>query len=138
MQTVSFMVSCINKLRMEMRQPPVSACPLLWTRWEKLKEIKLKILAFLFRECAQGAPTSCMYPTNKLIKLEIYLVLFSCFASNSLIDQQVAQSGFCGSWYGTRPRVLVFAGSGYDDRMDSERTPNSPRMGKGDKGGNSC
>ena len=79
-----------------------------------------------------------MYPTNKLIKQEIYLVLFSCFASNSLIDQQAARSGFCRYWYGTRPRVLVFAGSGYDDPTDSERTPNSPRMGKGDKGGNSC
>ena len=41
-QTVSFM----HKLRMEMRQPTVSACPLLWIRWEKLKEIKLNILAY--------------------------------------------------------------------------------------------
>ena len=31
-QTVSF----IHKLSMEMRQPIVSACPLLWIRWEKL------------------------------------------------------------------------------------------------------
>ena len=46
MQTVSFM----HKLRMEMRQPTVSACPLLWIRWQKLKEIKLKILAY-YREC---------------------------------------------------------------------------------------
>ena len=41
-QTVSFM----HKLHMEMRQPTVSACPLLWIRWEKLKDIKLKILAY--------------------------------------------------------------------------------------------
>ena len=47
MQTVSFM----HKLRMEMRQPTVSACPLLWIRWEKLKEIKLKILAYFSRMC---------------------------------------------------------------------------------------
>ena len=79
-----------------------------------------------------------MCPTNKLIKLYIYLVLYSCFASNSLIDQQAARSGFCGSEYGTRPRVLVFVRSGYDDPTDSERTPNAPRIGKGGKGGNSC
>ena len=41
-QTVSFM----QKLRMEMRQQSVNACSLLWIRWEKLKEIKLKILAY--------------------------------------------------------------------------------------------
>ena len=41
-QTVSFM----HKLRMEMRQPTVSACPLLRIRWEKLKKIKLDILAY--------------------------------------------------------------------------------------------
>ena len=41
-QTVSFM----HKLRMEMRQPTLSACPLLWIRWDKLKEIKLNILAY--------------------------------------------------------------------------------------------
>ena len=46
MQTVNFM----HKLRMEMRQPTVSACPLQWIRWEKLKDIKLKMLAY-FREC---------------------------------------------------------------------------------------
>ena len=40
-QTVSFM----HKLS-KMRQPTVSACPLLWIRWEKLKKIKLKILAY--------------------------------------------------------------------------------------------
>ena len=56
-------------------------------------------------------------------------MLCSCFASNSLIDQQAVRSGFCGSGYGTRPRVLVFVGSGYDDRTDSERAPNAPRMG---------
>ena len=44
MQTVSFM----HKLRMKIRQPTVS--PLLWIRWEKLKEIKLKFL-LTFREC---------------------------------------------------------------------------------------
>ena len=55
-----------------------------------------------------------------------------------VIDQQAARSGFCGSGYGTRPRVLVFVGSGYGDPTDSERTPNAPRMGEGDKGGNSC
>ena len=31
--TVSFM----HTLRMEMRQPTVSACPLLWISWEKLR-----------------------------------------------------------------------------------------------------
>ena len=41
-QTVSFMY----KLRVEMRQPTVTACPLLWIRLEKLKEIKLNILAY--------------------------------------------------------------------------------------------
>ena len=59
-----------------------------------------------------------------------------------LIDQQAARTGFCVPGYGSRPRVLVFVGSGYDDPTDSERTPNAPRMGKGDKvrakGGNSC
>ena len=64
-------------------------------------------------------------------------MLCSCFASNNLIDQQAARSGFCGSGYGTRPRVLVFVGSGYEDPTDSERTPNAPRIGKEDKGGNS-
>ena len=39
-------VSFMHKLRMEMRQSTVNACPLLWIRWEKLKEIKLKILAY--------------------------------------------------------------------------------------------
>ena len=39
------------KLRMEIRQPTVSACHLLWIRWEKLEEIKLNILAYAFREC---------------------------------------------------------------------------------------
>ena len=34
-----------------MRQPTVSACPLLWIRWEKLKEIKLKILAYFSWMC---------------------------------------------------------------------------------------
>ena len=43
------------------------------------------------------------------------------------IDQQAARFGFCGSGYGTRPRVLVFVGSGYDDPTDSEQTPNTPR-----------
>ena len=57
-------------------------------------------------------------------------MLYSCFASNILIDQQTARPGFCGSGYGTRPRVLVFVGSGYDDPTDSERTPNAPRMGQ--------
>ena len=42
MQTVSFM----HKLHMGMRQPTVGIYPLLWIRWEKLKEIKLKILAY--------------------------------------------------------------------------------------------
>ena len=46
MQTASFMY----KLRMEMRQPTVGACPLQWIRWEKLKEIKPNIL-LTFREC---------------------------------------------------------------------------------------
>ena len=54
-------------------------------------------------------------------------MLCSCFASDSLIDQQAARPGFYGSGYGTRPRVLVFVGSGYDDPTDSERTPNVPR-----------
>ena len=42
-QTVSFM----HKLCIEMRQPTVSACPLLWISWEKLKEINHKVIAFL-------------------------------------------------------------------------------------------
>ena len=41
MQTVS----------MEIGQPTVSAYPLLWIRWEKFKEIKLKILAYFSSEC---------------------------------------------------------------------------------------
>ena len=53
----------------------------------------------------------------------------SCFASNSLIDQQDARSGFSVSGYGIRPRVPVFVGSGYDNPMDSERTPNALRNG---------
>ena len=47
-----------------------------------------------------------------------------------MIEQQAARSGFCGSGYGTRPRVLVFVGSAYNDPTDSERTPNAPRMGE--------
>ena len=78
------------------------------------------------QDSAQGAPTSCMCPKNKLIKVYIYLALCSCFASKSLIDQQAARSGFCGSGHGTRPRVPVFVGSGYNDPTDSERTPNAP------------
>ena len=46
-QTVSFM----HKLRMETRQLTVSACPLLWIRWEKLKEIKLNSLAYFSWMC---------------------------------------------------------------------------------------
>ena len=34
-----------------MRQATVSACPLLWICWEKLKEIKLKILAYFSLMC---------------------------------------------------------------------------------------
>ena len=55
--TASFM----HKLSMEMRQPTVSACPLLWIRWEQLKEIKLKILAYItFLECALLSPSLYM------------------------------------------------------------------------------
>ena len=65
-------------------------------------------------------------------------MLCSFFANNSLIDQQSTRSGLCGLGYGTRPRVLAFVGSGYDDPTDSEQTPNATRIGKGDKGGSSC
>ena len=51
-QTVSFM----HKLRMEMRQPIMSARPLLWIRWKKLKEIRLKIL-LIFLECVVISPS---------------------------------------------------------------------------------
>ena len=54
-------------------------------------------------------------------------MLCSCFASNSLVDQQSARSGFCVYGFGTRPCFLVFVGSGYDDPTDSERTSNAPR-----------
>ena len=60
-------------------------------------------------------------------------MLCSCFASDSLIDKQAARPGFYGSGYGTRPRVLVFVGSGYDDPTDSERTPNVPDPQKPDR-----
>ena len=60
MQTVSFM----HKLRMEMRQPTVGACPLLWIRWEKLKEIKLNIL-LTFRECV--AVTGFVYANTIIL-----------------------------------------------------------------------
>ena len=55
-----------------MRQPTVSACPLLWIRWEKLKEIKLKILAhFSF--------------VNVLLSPSLYMLiqLFSSISVNS-------------------------------------------------------
>ena len=40
------------------------------------------------------------------------------------------RSGFCGSGYATRLRILVFVGPGYDDPTDSERTPNAPKIGR--------
>ena len=44
-QTVSFMY----KLRMEMRQPTVSACPLLWIPWEKfIKKDQTEYSCLLF------------------------------------------------------------------------------------------
>ena len=55
-----------------MRQPTVSACPLLWILWEKLKEIKLKILAhFSF--------------VNVLLSPSLYMLiqLFSSISVNS-------------------------------------------------------
>ena len=62
-QTVSFM----RKLSMETRQPTVSACPLLWICWDKLKEIKLKIL-----ECVVLSPS-----------LYMLIQLFSSISLNS-------------------------------------------------------
>ena len=52
-QTVSFM----HKLRMEVRQPTVCPCPLLWIRLEKWKEIKLKILVYFHLECVVLSPS---------------------------------------------------------------------------------
>ena len=65
-------------------------------------------------------------------------LVLRAIAQPDMIDQQATRYGFCGSGYGTRPCVLVFVESGYDDPKYSERTPNAPRMGKGDKGGNSA
>ena len=64
LQTAIFVqdVSFIHKLRMEMRQPTVSACPLLWIHWEKLKEIKLNV-----PKCSIKAP-KC---NKNLILIEI-------------------------------------------------------------------
>ena len=50
---------------MEMRQPTVSACPLLWIRWEKLKEIKLKILAYFSWMC--GVVTEFVYANTIIL-----------------------------------------------------------------------
>ena len=44
-----------------MRQPTVSACPLLRIRWEKFKEIKLKILAYFSRMCCCHRVCICHY-----------------------------------------------------------------------------
>ena len=77
-QTVSFM----HKFRMEMRQPTVSACQLLWIRWEKLKMIKLKILVYFSWMCC--VVTEFVYAdTIILFNLGEYWLLKyspSCFA----------------------------------------------------------
>ena len=44
-------VPCINWSWKWGSQSTVSACPLVWIRWEKLKEIKLKILAYFSWMC---------------------------------------------------------------------------------------
>ena len=67
MQTVSFM----HKLRMEMRQPTVSACPLLWIRWEKFKRDQTE--------------NSCLLFVNVLLSPSLYMLiqLFSSISANS-------------------------------------------------------
>ena len=74
------------KLRMEIRLPTVSAwrsaCPLLWMRWEKLKEIKLKILAYFSWMCC--VVTEFVYANTIILFIlsELWLLEYehSCFA----------------------------------------------------------
>ena len=70
--TVSFM----HKLRMEMRQPTVSACPLLWIRWEKLKDIKLNIFAYFSWMCC--LVTEFVY-ANTIILFNLSEIAFRIF-----------------------------------------------------------